>query len=72
MLTIGGIEGVCLSCGMRLARFAGGICRILEIIPERLRPRVTRKNLNPSWATVRLVLGRMGEEGLTPSPRARG
>ena len=26
LLTIGGIEGICLSCGMRLARFAGGIC----------------------------------------------
>lgn len=72
LLTIGGIEGICLSCGMQLARFAGGICRILEIIPERLRPRVTRKNLDPSWAKVLLVLGRLGEVGLTSSPRARG
>lgn len=61
LLTIGGIEGICLSCGMRLARFAGGIGRILEIIPDNLRPRVTPKNLNPSWAKVLLVLGRLGE-----------
>lgn len=65
LLNIGGIEGICLSCGLRLARFAGGICRILEIIPDHLLPRVTRKNLDPSWATVRLVLGRMGEPPLT-------
>ena len=67
LLTIGGIEGICLSCGLRLARFAGGICRILEIIPDHLLPRVTPKNLDPSWATVLLVLGRLGENAL-PAP----
>ncbi len=72
LLTIGGIEGICLSCGMRLARFAGGICRILEIIPDNLLPRVTPKNLNPDWGVVLRVLERLGEKGLTPSPRARG
>ena len=59
LLNIGGIEGVCLSCGMLLARFAGGICRILEIIPDRLLPRVTPKNHNPAWSVVLRVLERL-------------
>ena len=73
LLNIGGIEGICLSCGLRLARFAGGICRILEIIPDHLLPRVTRKHLDPSWSTVLRVLERLGEVGLrAPTVSSRG